>query len=126
MLNSLIHSVVRYGTLSIAMVGGVMSAFADVSFSGVSASSAAPGVATVSATVTGTGDVFAEYAHAKKPQPARSVKSRYSQDGLIAMWDGEDNMGTGACSGRADMARSRGLPCGHDFHCVADDRSQLL
>ena len=96
MLNSLIHSVVRYGTLSIAMVGGVMSAFADVSFSGVSASSAAPGVATVSATVTGTGDVFAEYAHAKNPQTARSVKSRYSQDGLIAMWDGEDNMGTGA------------------------------
>ena len=71
-------------------------ALADVSFADVSAHSAAPGVASVSAKVTGTGEVFAEYAHGRKPQTARSVKSRYAQDGLIAMWDGEDNMGTGA------------------------------
>ena len=91
-------AVLRSLGVAVAVVGSMM-AFADgagVSFSDVSVTSTAPGVATVSARVSGTGDVYAEYAHEKNPQTVRSVKSRYAQNGLIAMWDGEDNMGTGA------------------------------
>ena len=83
--------------LSIAGFAAVFSAtaLADVSLSNMSLDSTAPGVAVLSADVTGTGDVFAEYAH-DKSRSFRSVKDRYVTDGLIAMWDAVDNMGTGS------------------------------
>lgn len=70
-------------------------ALADVSLSNVSLDSTSPGMAVLSADVTGTGDVFAEYAH-DKSRSFRSVKDRYVTDGLIAMWDAVDNMGIGS------------------------------
>lgn len=75
---------------------GAFAAQADVTFSNVSGGGTAPGEATVTATVTGTGRVYAEYAHDKKAPQVRSVKDRYVQNGLLAMWDAVDNMGTGA------------------------------
>ena len=42
----------------------------------------------------GSGDVYVEYAHASTTYA--SVKDRYVANGLIAMWDGDDNQGTGA------------------------------
>ena len=70
-------------------------ALADVSLANVSLHSTAPGVASVTAEVAGTGDVFAEYAY-DKLQTFRSVKDRYVTDGLLAMWDAVDNMGIGS------------------------------
>ena len=64
-----------------------------VEISDAAAVGAEPTKATVTATVSGVGDVYVEYAHAKATYP--SVKDRYVTDGLIAMWDGEDNQGTG-------------------------------
>lgn len=83
--------------LSIAGSVAVFSAtaLADVSLSNMSLDSTSPGVAVLSADVTGTGDVFAEYAH-DKSRSFRSVKDRYVTDGLIAMWDAVDNMGIGS------------------------------
>ena len=75
---------------------GAFVAKTDVTFSNVSGGGTAPGEATVTATVTGTGRVYAEYAHDKKAPQVRSVKDRYVQNGLLAMWDAVDNMGTGA------------------------------
>ena len=49
----------------------------------------------ISAKVQGRSDVFVEYAH-RTNSSFRSVKDRYVTNGLIAMWDGEDNQGTGA------------------------------
>jgi len=98
-----------FDVLAVALVPAV--AFPAVSLSEPALHSSSPGVATLSAAVAGTGDVFAEYAHAKKPQAARSVKSRYVQDGLIAMWDGVDNMGLG--SHVANATTWRDLVGGH-------------
>ena len=67
---------------------------AAVEFQNPSAAGGVPAAASVSATVQGTGDVYVEYAHAKTTYA--TVKDRYVTVGLIAMWDGEDNQGTGA------------------------------
>ena len=69
--------------LSIAGFAAVFSAtaLADVSLSNMSLDSTAPGMAVLSANVTGTGDVFAEYAH-DKSKSFRSVKDRYVTDGV--------------------------------------------
>ena len=75
---------------------GVSAVQADMTFSNVSGGGTAPGEATVTATVAGSGRVYAEYAHDKKAPQVRSVKDRYVQNGLLAMWDAVDNMGTGA------------------------------
>ena len=80
------------------------------SFSHVVVGDTAPGEATVVAEVAGTGEVFAEFAHDKSKAHA-SVKDRYAQNGLIAMWDAVDNMGTG--SHVADATTWRDLVGGH-------------
>ncbi|MCR5752198.1 MAG: hypothetical protein K6G91_09555 [Kiritimatiellae bacterium] len=72
-----------------------LSALADVTLGGVSVNSTSPGVANVTAEVSGSGDVFAEVAR-DKTQSFRSVKDRYVADGLLAMWDAVDNMGIGS------------------------------
>ena len=86
-------------------------ALADVSLSNMSLDSMSPGMAVLSANVTGTCDVFAEYAH-DKSKSFRSVKDRYVTDGLIAMWDAVDNMGTG--SHVPDATTWRDLTGNHD------------
>ena len=71
-----------------------VSADAAVEFQNPAAAGGVPSQATVSATVQGPGDVYVEYAHARTTYA--TVKDRYVTDGLIAMWDGDDNQGTGA------------------------------
>ena len=78
----------------VANVLAASTAFGAVEFSNPSASGGVPSQAVVSATVQGSGDVYVEYAHAQTTYS--SVKDRYVSDGLIAMWDGDDNQGTGA------------------------------
>ena len=77
-----------------ALLATAPAAHAAVGFSNPSAAGGVPSQATVTATVQGSGDVYVEYAHARTTYP--SVKDRYVADGLIAMWDGDDNQGTGA------------------------------
>ena len=85
----------------LSIVGSVAvfsaTALADVSLSDLSVHSTSPGVANVTAEVSGlgSGDVFAEVAY-DKSQSFRSVKDRYVTDGLLAMWDAVDNMGIGS------------------------------
>ena len=81
-------------TVLAANVLAAPAAFGAVEFSNPSAAGGLPSQAVVSATVQGSGDVYVEYAHAQTTYP--SVKGRYVSDGLIAMWDGDDNQGTGA------------------------------
>ena len=81
------------GCLAVAV--SAAGTFADVAFSDVEVRSTAPGTVTVAAETTGAGDVFAEYAH-DRTQAFSSVKDRYVADGLLAMWDAVDNMGTGS------------------------------
>ena len=64
------------------------------SITDVSAVSTKVAAATFVARVSGTGDVFVELGH-KKGASIRSARDAYVQGGLIAMWDGEDNQGTG-------------------------------
>jgi len=75
--------------------GGQISAITDVRGQGT-----VPTEATVSGVVTGCGDVFVEYAHSPK-ESVRDVRDRYARTGLIAMWDGVDNQGTGVHSASA-------------------------
>ena len=84
---------------SIHLIGAILTgtlalSAAPLAIDDVSAHGTAPGEAEVSARVTGAGTVYAEYAHADASY--RSVKDRYVQNGLVAMWDAVDNMGTGA------------------------------
>ena len=76
-------------TRAVGEPGGADAAVSEVVIS-------SPGAATLSITakVQGRSDVFVEYAH-RTNSSFRSVKDRYVTDGLIAMWDGEDNQGTG-------------------------------
>ena len=75
-------------------VGAItLAAHAAAQFSNASAAGSVPSKATVTAAVQGAGDVYVEYAHAKATYA--TVKDRYVADGLIAMWDGDDNLGTG-------------------------------
>lgn len=76
-------------TIVAALAAGA-AANAAVEFQAPSAAGDLPSQATVSATVQGAGDVYVEYAHARTTYP--SVKDRYVADGLIAMWDGDDNL----------------------------------
>ncbi len=73
-----------------ALLATAPTAHAAVGFSNPSAAGGVPSEATVTATVQGAGDVYVEYAHARTTYP--SVKDRYVADGLIAMWDGDDNL----------------------------------
>ena len=80
-------------TIFAALAAGA-AANAAVEFQAPTAVGGLPGTATITATVQGSGDVYAEYAHARTTYP--SIKDRYVTNGLIAMWDGDDNQGTGA------------------------------
>ena len=80
-------------TIIAALAAGA-AANAAVEFQPLTAAGGLPGTATVTATVQGAGDVYVEYAHARTTYT--SVKDRYVTNGLIAMWDGDDNQGTGA------------------------------
>ena len=71
-----------------------VAAQAELELSGIAAGKSSPGVAELVATVSGTGDVFAVYAPARNAS-YRSVRDRYVKEGLLAMWDAVDNMGTG-------------------------------
>lgn len=102
---------VRYLLIAGSVAVFTATALADVSLSSVEIDSTSPGMAVLSANVTGTGDVFAEYAH-DKSKSFRSVKDRYVTDGLIAMWDAVDNMGTG--SHVPDATTWRDLTGNHD------------
>ncbi len=86
-----------------ALLATAPTAHAAVGFSNPSAAGGVPSEATVTATVQGAGDVYVEYAHARTTYP--SVKDRYATDGLIAMWDGDDNQGTGAPSNASEKIR---------------------
>ena len=101
----------RYLLIAGSVAVFTATALADVSLSSVELDSTSPGMAVLSADVTGTGDVFAEYAH-DKSKSFRSVKDRYVTDGLIAMWDAVDNMGTG--SHVPDATTWRDLTGNHD------------
>ena len=83
----------RHVTVSIVCAVTFCMAARGIDITGATACGAEPTKATVTATVSGTGDVYVEYAHTKATYP--TVKDRYVTDGLIAMWDGEDNQGTG-------------------------------
>ena len=69
--------------------GGVDAAISDVVVSSPGAASLS-----ISAKALGRNDIFVEYAH-RTNSSFRSVKDRYVTNGLVAMWDGEDNQGTG-------------------------------
>ena len=52
-----------------------------------------PSAVAISVEGVSSGPIYAEYAHAAETYA--TVKDRYVTNGLIAMWDGEDNQGTG-------------------------------
>ena len=56
-------------------------------------SQTAPTVVSVAVQNVVSGPIYVEYARAAATYP--TVKDRYVTDGLIAMWDGEDNLGAG-------------------------------
>ncbi len=58
-----------------------------------SVSQTAPTVVSVAVQNVVSGPIYVEYARAAATYP--TVKDRYVTDGLIAMWDGEDNLGAG-------------------------------
>ena len=78
-------------------VAAIAATFAGVTAADAPAISAiaqtAPSAVAISVEGAAPGPLFAEFAHA--PNTYATVKDRYVTNGLIAMWDGEDNQGTG-------------------------------
>lgn len=82
------------GLCGVAFFAGWARGDAITAITGVSANGLSPTRAVLRAEVVGEGDVFAEFAH-RRGDGVRDLRHRYVNDGLIALWDGEDNQGTG-------------------------------